>query len=246
MTDLSDKQVIDLTQTLTVEMPAKGVHVIEKPRWDRIERRVMEELGGRSIDWLATGWAFFGMAVAAGVALLVLPEATPQGTHLSAVVRPTLWAVLIAGAVLWVVFTVFYFSSSKRSVANAHDICNEMRVARGADEEPSPKGAIWKLLEKLREGVRGKSPRTSPATSGALEVVRARYGPANAPEQVKDVTDVVRALVRDGRLALTADNGTLGGDPAEGVPKTLWIEYRSGGDAAIPRVFTEGEYLDLP
>lgn len=144
----SDTHSVALMQQITVEMPKQGFHVVDRNRWERIERRVLR-LGRRTIDWLAAGWAFFGVAVSAGIALLVLPHATTRSDAISPFVRPALWAAMIAGALLWVVFAAFHFSERRESNENAFDICNEMRIARGADELPPP-DAWWNLRSRRR------------------------------------------------------------------------------------------------
>lgn len=87
----------------------------------------------------------------------------------------------------------------------------------------------------------------SSVTPDTLEVRRATYGSPDVLEQRVDVTEIVRDLVRDGRLSFAADNDTFGGDPAPGVFKRFEIEYRAAG-SPIERleVFKEGESVDLP
>ena len=48
-------------------------------------------------------------------------------------------------------------------------------------------------------------------------------------EDVTDVTSKVVAAVRDNRLSIKAGNDTFG-DPAPGIPKKLFIEYRIGDE----------------
>lgn len=71
--------------------------------------------------------------------------------------------------------------------------------------------------------------RRLPPTA-VLRVVRAHYGAGN---QVADVTYAVQqALDMQGASpvkTIRADNGTLRGDPAPGVGKTLIITYTTGG-----------------
>lgn len=63
------------------------------------------------------------------------------------------------------------------------------------------------------------------AQSG-VDVISASYGAGN---QRADVTERVKALVRNGLLELRVDPDTLGGDPAPGVPKTLRLRYTDEG-----------------
>ena len=147
-----EQETVALTQQVTVDMPRRGSYAVDKDRWERIERRV-EELGRRSsFDWLAAGWAFFGAGLSAAIALLVLPHATTKGEHLAGAVRPILWTVTVGCAVLWFVFVVVHFSTGERGGFDAHDVRNELRVARGADELQRPR-PWWRNLRKERRAV---------------------------------------------------------------------------------------------
>jgi len=62
-----------------------------------------------------------------------------------------------------------------------------------------------------------------------LEIIKAEYG---AEERVKDVTDVLRKYAKDYRIIFLPSsryNESFGGDPAEGTPKQLKIQYRVDG-----------------
>ena len=54
-------------------------------------------------------------------------------------------------------------------------------------------------------------------------------GPGSQAVGYKDVTDVVRRAVADGRLTIVASNETFGGDPAYGQVKSLRVRYRLNG-----------------
>lgn len=58
-----------------------------------------------------------------------------------------------------------------------------------------------------------------------LEIVRATYGAGGLQE---NVTARVRLFVQNGGLHLQVNPETMGGDPAPGVQKTLFVEYREG------------------
>jgi hypothetical protein len=63
-------------------------------------------------------------------------------------------------------------------------------------------------------------------SQSGVDVISASYGAGN---QRADVTDRVKALVRNGLLELRVDPDTLGGDPAPGTPKTLRLRYNDDG-----------------
>ena len=71
-----------------------------------------------------------------------------------------------------------------------------------------------------------------------MVIVKAEYG--ELPEgPLADVTPQVAALVKAGALAVEASNDNFG-DPAQGHPKKLRIDYRAGGVTASKTV-GEGE-----
>lgn len=81
----------------------------------------------------------------------------------------------------------------------------------------------------------------APADNANLVIVKAQYG---AAVEYVDATQKVAALVKDGRLNLTADNDTFG-DPAAGKSKQLKIEYRVGTNARTVTV-EENSTVVLP
>lgn len=76
----------------------------------------------------------------------------------------------------------------------------------------------------------------------SLVINRALYG---AGKKVHDITAPLNAEVRDGRLRLTVENGTMGGDPARNRPKTLRVWYTFNG-RQFQVTLNENEILDLP
>jgi len=62
----------------------------------------------------------------------------------------------------------------------------------------------------------------APGYGNNLRITRAIYGNG---ERVRDVTSVLNSQIRNGRLMMEVNNQTLGGDPAEGRPKTLTVWY---------------------
>ncbi|HCP91257.1 MAG TPA: hypothetical protein DIT76_04305 [Spartobacteria bacterium] len=82
---------------------------------------------------------------------------------------------------------------------------------------------------------------TSPFTRGLL-VLKATYG---AGQTQRDVKDLVKSKIQNGRLDFRAHNGELGGDPIFGQVKTFYIKYVSNG-RMVEKSFREGEHVSLP
>jgi hypothetical protein len=79
--------------------------------------------------------------------------------------------------------------------------------------------------------------------SRRLTIIKAVYGEGR---HSRDVTGILRSNIRDGRLEFPVNNDSLGGDPAHGVHKTLWVSYSVGGrDPQEVRV-DEGNRIVLP
>jgi hypothetical protein len=79
---------------------------------------------------------------------------------------------------------------------------------------------------------------------GQLNIVQATYGTDGRHRA--DVTGRLRSLIRDGRLDITVDNGTMGTDPAQGRPKTLWVRYTVGGRSQQETRVPEKSRISLP
>ena len=77
---------------------------------------------------------------------------------------------------------------------------------------------------------------------GQLTIIRATYGDGRRD---RDVTDRLRSLIRNGRLTVTANNGTFGFDPAPGARKVLKVTYSTGRGQQQTQV-TEGSQLNIP
>jgi hypothetical protein len=77
---------------------------------------------------------------------------------------------------------------------------------------------------------------------GQLTIIRATYGAGN---RSRDVTSRLRSLISGGRLGLTANNDTLGGDPAPGARKILIVTYSTGRGRQQTQV-SEGGQLNIP
>lgn len=80
-----------------------------------------------------------------------------------------------------------------------------------------------------------------PPAPKELTIIQARYG---SKDNFFDVTDAIKAKIKNNTLSLTVSN-TLAGDPAHGEVKTLDVEYIVDGQpksASIP----EGGVLEIP
>src|SRR4051812_18518894 len=79
-------------------------------------------------------------------------------------------------------------------------------------------------------------------TSGDLQINHAEYG---ADNRYADVTSRLRSQVQNGRLYMQVNDGTMGGDPAQGAVKTLRVQYMYGGRSQQV-VVNQNNRLDLP
>jgi hypothetical protein len=77
---------------------------------------------------------------------------------------------------------------------------------------------------------------------GGLRIISARYGD---DRRSRDVTPLVRDMVRGGRLSVRATNQDMRGDPAVGSDKYLTVVYEYRGRREERRV-REGASLELP
>ena len=77
----------------------------------------------------------------------------------------------------------------------------------------------------------------------ALAIVSACFARLALAADATNVTSVVAAAVKDNKLSIQAGNATFG-DTAEGVPKTLRVEYTLG-DEKLKREVNEGGTLEI-
>ena len=75
-----------------------------------------------------------------------------------------------------------------------------------------------------------------------LLIIRGFYG---VQGRTVNVTEQLRAMVRDGALAVRVNNENFGGDPAIGAEKVLIVVYSSHGEEQATAV-REGEQLVIP
>jgi len=65
-----------------------------------------------------------------------------------------------------------------------------------------------------------------PQGYGGLQITRATYGYG---DRVRDVTAILNSQIQNNRLVMEVNNRNLGGDPAEGRPKTLTVWFIHNG-----------------
>lgn len=97
----------------------------------------------------------------------------------------------------------------------------------------------WKLAAALTLAVMSVQ-----ASASSLVIRRAVYEAIDGAGS-GDVTDTVKAMVKDGRLCLQATNQVLGGDPIPMHRKQLRVEYVVDGKAKVA-VVGEGGALEIP
>ena len=81
------------------------------------------------------------------------------------------------------------------------------------------------------------------APQGGVTIISAQYGEGR---DRRDVTARLRSMIRDGRISTRVDNDSMGGDPAGGRPKSLWVTYYVGGLGQRQTRVDEGGLLLLP
>jgi hypothetical protein len=85
---------------------------------------------------------------------------------------------------------------------------------------------------------------TKPTTGPSkLEIIKAEYGGEVGAST--DVTDQIRQMIQSGKKSVQADNGAMGGDPAQGVVKQLKLEFILDGKPGVITV-DENETLIFP
>jgi hypothetical protein len=76
----------------------------------------------------------------------------------------------------------------------------------------------------------------------ALRIVSAQYGLGN---RVMDVTNLLNSRIAGDRLTMPVNNNTMGGDPAKGGDKQLYVVYEVNGQRREARV-NEDQQLTIP
>jgi len=88
----------------------------------------------------------------------------------------------------------------------------------------------------------GVAPPWGPGNSGDLRILQAVYGAAG--RQV-NVTNRLQSMVSNGTLNVAVNNGTMGGDPAPGMAKQLYVSYSFRGQQQSTSVSENGK-LTIP
>ena len=86
--------------------------------------------------------------------------------------------------------------------------------------------------------------QASPAASAKIFVSEEEAAPLKSGPGLKDVTDLVAAAVKDGKIKLGVNNGSMGGDPAPDNVKNLTLRYQADGKTAKISI-AEGKTLNL-
>jgi hypothetical protein len=94
---------------------------------------------------------------------------------------------------------------------------------------------------RARDGETLRLPNTA-APHHTLKLISATYGAGN---RTSDVLGLLTLRLANDRLLVSADNNTLGGDPARGANKTLQVTYEWNGQRYTAAA-KEGQMLRLP
>ena len=109
--------------------------------------------------------------------------------------------------------------------------------AVGKDVDDRPRGGDPAVRKDMDD-----RPRGGDRDWDSLSIIYGFYG---AQRRTANVTDLLRARVRDGSLSIHVDNNSLGEDPAVGADKVLIVIYRyKGREQAV--AIGEGYTLSLP
>ena len=117
----------------------------------------------------------------------------------------------------------------------------------GGDEMPAMLALLMKAkspqdLEALEGAVAAICIRLARPAGGKVTIQKAIYGDLPGGPSA-DVTQKVAEMVKAGTLSVEASNGNFG-DPANGIPKKLRVEYTVDGTAQA-RTVSEGETVTL-
>lgn len=128
------------TKRYVWQQPETEAFMVELAQWKRLQGRVRGlEDEPKPTLLLTAGWSALSVSLSAALAVVVLPD----HAQLASGVRPALWAITAAAAVLGVVLLALYrFWASKRFASEATDIANEMDTIHEAWREREPHGPI--------------------------------------------------------------------------------------------------------
>lgn len=130
---IDERPVNVVNQQLTVPDTREPGVTLRRAFCERLEARITGLGDARSSHWLSAVWGFLGVAVSAVLAVLVLP---PHTEGLGAGVRPSLWAMTIAAAVIALVCLVGHFASRAQRAGQAADIVRELHMHMDVAEDP--------------------------------------------------------------------------------------------------------------
>jgi hypothetical protein len=144
------------------------------------------------------------------------------------------------------------------------DLKTQIRVGRRFIEGPEAYPPLSKPVPPMPDPP--KPHVVSPSTSVSLNTTASasrKFVEAEAPSEnqlwihgaiygygshERDVSHVLRGLVKNGRLRVLVNNRNMGGDPCRGKRKALFVEYRTlyGTQGLLSVEAKEGTYLELP
>lgn len=119
----------------------------------------------------------------------------------------------------------------------------DYRLADGRLEVPvslDPHGSVFVVFRTPRTS----DQRVTPQNPGSLKILKASYA-AKDGTAATDVTAILSAAIRDGRLDFPVENEALGGDPAYLKEKQLSVEFTSAGKPGTLTLPEHGR-LQLP
>ena len=141
---------------------------------------------------------------------------------------------LRAGDYFWFGYDEDAFSLMLKKTAGG------LSIAETKAKQPLADG--FQVDQKLPETPTGAPVANTLASSRGLLVLKATYG---AGQTQRDVKDLVKTKIQNGRLDFRAHSGQLGGDPVFGQVKTFYIKYVADG-RVVEKSFREGEHVSLP
>lgn len=219
---------------VTVKRPEGGdtEYTIGKHHFDFIYDGVCKMPdSGRLLQALT--WFLFGICATAVVEAY---DADPGTTH-----RHTFIVVATAAAIAGAIALFCDWKIKHEGRKHASWVREYMdRIYAAMGDEPPPRAYARR---RWRRGGRERD-QGREALSAAFEITHAVYG--TSTDHV-DVTEALRGLIVNRRLAITVDNSTLdgGNDPARGQEKTLWVDYIAEGVRGT-NSFREGTNIILP
>jgi hypothetical protein len=138
------------------------------------------------------------------------------------------------GDYLWFAYDEDAFSVTLKKTSGG------LSLAETKSKKPLADG--FEIDQRLSDSLSKPPESTTLSASRGLVVLKATYG---AGQTQRDVKELVKAKVQNGRLDFRAHSGELGGDPIFGQVKTFYIKYSSNG-RVTEKSYREGEHVSLP